>query len=222
MFALRPRLASRLAAWFALSPAMTVLLVVYIGCTVWTIWISMTASRMLPSSTFVGLRQYEALFANERWNVSVTNLAVFGVLFMIASLTLGFLLAVAIDQRVGTVQRETTQSNGLHRHVLEALEQRRVPAHRHVEEEDLEGRAHRLLDRRRHEHAVHAVDQQRHGREQAQVGEHGPQAEAGCGRGRAGHEDVSRDMSRWTGVAGPRGGDYRCRMFRHQARDRHR
>jgi glucose/mannose transport system permease protein len=37
---------------------------------------------------------------NERWQVSVANLAVFGSLFLIASLALGFLLAVAIDQRV--------------------------------------------------------------------------------------------------------------------------
>jgi glucose/mannose transport system permease protein len=100
MLALRPRLASRLAAWLALSPAMAILLVVYLGCTAWTIWISMTASRMLPSATFVGLRQYDALWANERWQVSVSNLAVFGTLFMVASLVLGFLLAVAIDQRV--------------------------------------------------------------------------------------------------------------------------
>jgi glucose/mannose transport system permease protein len=100
MRALRPRLASRLAAWLALSPAMAVMLVVYIGCTAWTIWISMTASRMLPSSVFVGMRQYQALWANERWQVSVANLAVFGVLFMLASIVLGFLLAVAIDQRV--------------------------------------------------------------------------------------------------------------------------
>ncbi|MCP8938550.1 sugar ABC transporter permease [Alsobacter sp. SYSU M60028] len=100
MLALRPRLASKLSAWLALSPATTILVVVYVGCTAWTVWISMTASRMLPSSTFVGLRQYDALFANERWQISVSNLVVFGVLFMIASLVLGFLLAVAIDQRV--------------------------------------------------------------------------------------------------------------------------
>ncbi|MHB2169817.1 carbohydrate ABC transporter permease [Alsobacter sp. R-9] len=100
MSVLRPRLASRLSAWIALIPAIAVFLVVYVGSTAWTIWISMTSSRMLPSSNFVGLRQYEALFANERWLVSVSNLAVFGVLFLATSLVLGFLLAVAIDQKV--------------------------------------------------------------------------------------------------------------------------
>lgn len=100
MRAIRPRLASRFAALLGLAPALAILIVVYVGCTAWTIWISMTSSRMLPSSNFVGLRQYEALFANERWQVSVGNLAVFGVLFMLVSIALGFLLAVAIDQRV--------------------------------------------------------------------------------------------------------------------------
>jgi glucose/mannose transport system permease protein len=96
----RHRLASRLAVGVALSPALLVAVVVYVGCTAWTMWISLTASRMLPNSSFVGLRQYASLMGNERWQVSVVNLALFGTLFMIASLLLGFLLAVMIDQRV--------------------------------------------------------------------------------------------------------------------------
>jgi glucose/mannose transport system permease protein len=94
------RLSSRLAALLALAPAFAVLFVVYIGATGWTIWISLTSSRMLPNSVFVGLRQYEALFANERWQVSVHNLIVFGLLFIAVSIALGFLLAIAIDQQV--------------------------------------------------------------------------------------------------------------------------
>jgi len=94
------RLTSRLAALLALAPAFAVFFVVYIGATGWTIWISLTNSRMLPSATFVGLRQYEALFANERWQVSVHNLIVFGLLFIAVSILLGFVLAIAIDQRV--------------------------------------------------------------------------------------------------------------------------
>jgi glucose/mannose transport system permease protein len=60
----------------------------------------MTSSRMLPTNNFVGLRQYEILFANERWLVSAQNLAVFGVLFIALALALGFFLAVLIDQRI--------------------------------------------------------------------------------------------------------------------------
>src|SRR3977135_3685389 len=72
----------------------------WVGRPAWPLWISLPASRMLPNSTFVGLYQYASLMGNERWQVSVANLAVFGTLFLVASLALGFLLAVAIDQRV--------------------------------------------------------------------------------------------------------------------------
>jgi glucose/mannose transport system permease protein len=91
---------SRLAAQTALIPAMLIALVVYCGSTAWTIWVSMTSSRMLPTNNFVGLRKYEILFANERWLVSAQNLAVFGVLFIALALALGFFLAVLIDQRI--------------------------------------------------------------------------------------------------------------------------
>lgn len=96
----RFRLSSRAAAASSLLPAFLVMLVVYIGSTGWTVWMSLTSSRMLPNNTFVGLRQYEILFSNDRWLTSVHNLVLFGLLFVAASLVLGFLLAVAIDQKV--------------------------------------------------------------------------------------------------------------------------
>ena len=70
------------------------MLVAYFGCIGWTVWISFTNSRMLPSSVFVGLAAIRSLFANERWQVSVVNIAIFGGLFMLAALVLGFVLAV--------------------------------------------------------------------------------------------------------------------------------
>jgi glucose/mannose transport system permease protein len=61
---------------------------------------SMTASRTFPSGHFIGLAQYQRLFDNERWMLSLHNLAVYGVLFVLACLVIGFLLAVFIDQNV--------------------------------------------------------------------------------------------------------------------------
>jgi glucose/mannose transport system permease protein len=84
----------------AFLPAFLVLAVVYVGSTGWTMWMSLTSSRMLPNNNFVGLRNYEIPFANDRWLTSVNNLALFGVLLVLVSLALGFLLAVAIDQKV--------------------------------------------------------------------------------------------------------------------------
>ena len=97
---MRLALSSRLSAISALIPALTVMLVVYIGATSWTVWMSLTNSRMLPNNNFVGLRQYELLLANDRWLTSVQNIVIYGVLFVSLALAIGFLLAVAIDQRV--------------------------------------------------------------------------------------------------------------------------
>src|SRR5271154_2216432 len=91
---------SRIAPQVALLPATLIVLVAYCGAMGWTIWISLTNSRMLPSSVFVGLRQYASLMDNDRWQVSVHNLVLFGTLFILAALALGFLLAVLIDQHV--------------------------------------------------------------------------------------------------------------------------
>jgi glucose/mannose transport system permease protein len=96
----RPRILRRLPAALALAPAMLVVLVVYFGGSLWSAWVSTTNSRILPNSNFIGLRQYEALFSNTRWEISVTNLFVFGTLFVAISIVLGFLLAILIDQRV--------------------------------------------------------------------------------------------------------------------------
>jgi glucose/mannose transport system permease protein len=84
----------------ALAPATLVVLVVYIGCVGWSIQISTTASRILPSSQYVGLRQYEILFANERWLTSLQNLVIFGLLFIAIATAIGFLLAILIDQKI--------------------------------------------------------------------------------------------------------------------------
>ena len=84
----------------ALAPAAMVVLVVYLGCTIWAIGISMTASRILPGGRFVGLDQYAALFGNERWQVSIGNLAIFGALFVITAIILGFSLAILLDQKI--------------------------------------------------------------------------------------------------------------------------
>jgi glucose/mannose transport system permease protein len=96
----RRRIGSRIPAQIALAPALLIALAIYCGTTGWTIWISLTNSRMLPNSVFVGLRQYDVLASNDRWQASVLNLAVFGSLFMVAALTVGFVLAALIDQKI--------------------------------------------------------------------------------------------------------------------------
>lgn len=96
----RRRIGSRVPAQLALAPALLIALVMYCGTTGWTLWISLTSSRMLPNSVFVGTRQYSVLAVNDRWLASITNIATFGVLFMVAALVIGFLLAALIDQKI--------------------------------------------------------------------------------------------------------------------------
>ncbi|MBU9698688.1 sugar ABC transporter permease [Rhodobacteraceae bacterium HSP-20] len=75
-------------------------LVVFVGCSVWTVVYSFTASRALPVSKFVGLDQYERLFSNARWEQSVTNLLFYGVFALVFSFVIGFVLAALMDQKI--------------------------------------------------------------------------------------------------------------------------
>ena len=84
----------------ALLPMALTVIVAYLGTVLWSLKTSLTNSRSFPSDTYVGLSQYTRLFENERWLLSLHNLALYGVLFIAACLVIGFLLAVFIDQKV--------------------------------------------------------------------------------------------------------------------------
>ena len=60
-----------LPAKIAALPMVITVLVVFVGCTIWTIYYSFTNSKLLPTGKFVGFDQYERLFETSRWNVSV-------------------------------------------------------------------------------------------------------------------------------------------------------
>ncbi len=75
-------------------------LVVFVGGTIWTVVYSFTNSKLLPRFEFVGLAQYERLWSNSRWLTSIENLAVYGVFALIFTLSMGFLLAVLMDQKI--------------------------------------------------------------------------------------------------------------------------
>jgi len=89
-----------LSAKIAAVPMIFTALVIFVGCTAWTVVYSFTKSRMLPKEKFVGLMQYERLWDSKRWLVSIENLAIYGICTLILSLLLGFLLAVLLDQKI--------------------------------------------------------------------------------------------------------------------------
>lgn len=84
----------------ALLPMTLTVIVAYLASILWTLKVSLSSSRTLPVDNFVGLSQYLRLFENERWLISLNNLAVYGALFIVACMVIGFLLAIFIDQNI--------------------------------------------------------------------------------------------------------------------------
>src|SRR4051794_28352535 len=93
------RLRRHLPATLALLPALAAVVVVYLGCMLWTLRLSFSSSKMLPTLDWVGFAQYSRLLNTDRFIASVEHILVFGVLFILGALVLGFLLAVFIDQQ---------------------------------------------------------------------------------------------------------------------------
>ena len=106
-----------LNAKIAAVPMIFATVVVFVGCSIWTVIYSFTKSKLLPvdifkpggflgifnEKAFVGLAQYERLLdgtRNSRWADSVENLVTYGVFSLTFSFTVGFILAALIDQKV--------------------------------------------------------------------------------------------------------------------------
>jgi glucose/mannose transport system permease protein len=66
----------------------------------WTLYISLSNSSLLPTYGFVGLKPYFELWSNQRWTIAYGNLFFFSVFYVVLSLLVGLALAIAIDQRV--------------------------------------------------------------------------------------------------------------------------
>jgi len=87
-------------AKIAAIPMVLTALVVFVGGTLWTVTYSFTNSKLLPRTSFVGMDQYERLWSNSLWQTSIQNLLLFGVLSLVLTIGLGFLLAVLMDQKI--------------------------------------------------------------------------------------------------------------------------
>lgn len=94
------RLFKYMSAKIAAVPMMFTTLVVFIGCTIWTIVYSFTNSKLLPREKFVGFDQYERLWSSRRWLVSIENLFIYGVCSLILTLVIGFTLAALLDRKI--------------------------------------------------------------------------------------------------------------------------
>ncbi len=97
---LRRTFTRNVSAKIAAMPMILTVLVIFVGCTLWTVWYSFTDSRLLPTGKFIGVEQYVRLFKTSRWNTSVANLVIYGSFSLVLTLSLGFILAVLMDQKI--------------------------------------------------------------------------------------------------------------------------
>jgi glucose/mannose transport system permease protein len=94
------KLLRNLNAKVAAVPMVLTTLVVFVGGTLWTVLYSFTNSKLLPRTNFVGFDQYERLWGSSRWVTSIENLMVYGVFSLVFTITVGFVLAVLMDQKI--------------------------------------------------------------------------------------------------------------------------
>ncbi|WP_295807424.1 carbohydrate ABC transporter permease [uncultured Nitratireductor sp.] len=83
-----------------LSPSMALILIFVYAFILYTFFLSMTDSRMLPSYGFVGFENYEKLWNLRHWWRALTNLAIFGTLYIVICSVLGLFLAILLDQKI--------------------------------------------------------------------------------------------------------------------------
>ncbi|MFT6169009.1 MAG: glucose/mannose transport system permease protein [Celeribacter sp.] len=89
-----------LSSKIAAIPMILTALVVFIGCSAWTVVHSFTGSKLLPKLNFVGFDQYERLWGSRRWLISVENLFIFGACSLVLTLVMGFVLAALLDRKI--------------------------------------------------------------------------------------------------------------------------
>ncbi len=71
------------------------------GFILFTAVLSFTGSKLLPDfSTWVGFGNYVRLFNHPNWIVSLKNLAIFSVLYIVVCTVLGLGLAILLDQKI--------------------------------------------------------------------------------------------------------------------------
>jgi len=94
---------TRLQNWIpklVLSPSLAMMLVFVYGFIAFTIYLSFTDSRILPSYGWVGLENYSKLFRLRHWSIAITNLGVFAGLYIAICTAIGLGLAIFLDQKI--------------------------------------------------------------------------------------------------------------------------
>ncbi|MSU90359.1 ABC transporter permease subunit [Rhodobacteraceae bacterium 2CG4] len=99
----QPDFRTRLQDWLpriVLSPSIAMMFVFVYGFIVFTIYLSFTDSRMLPSYDWVGIENYVRLWGLRAWWTAVINLGIFASLYIVICTAIGLSLAIFLDQKI--------------------------------------------------------------------------------------------------------------------------
>jgi glucose/mannose transport system permease protein len=83
-----------------LAPSFAVVLLFVYGFIIFTAYLSFTDSKMLPSFGLVGMLNYERLWKLPHWWRALSNLGIFGSLYIVICTVLGLALAILLDQKI--------------------------------------------------------------------------------------------------------------------------
>ena len=83
-----------------LSPSLFLILLFVYGFIIYTGYLSLTDSRMLPSYELDGFGNYTKLWGQRNWLIALQNLAIFGILYIAICSVLGLVLAILLDQKI--------------------------------------------------------------------------------------------------------------------------
>lgn len=83
-----------------ITPSALLVLVCVYGYILFTVYLSFTASTILPSLEWSGTAAYTRLFGLENWSVALGNLWIFASLYILVAMALGLSLAILIDQKI--------------------------------------------------------------------------------------------------------------------------
>jgi glucose/mannose transport system permease protein len=90
----------RISPILILAPSLAASFIYVFVFTIWTLYISVSNSSLLPSYGFVGLDNYASLWSNRRWNIAYSNLFLFSAFYIVGAMAIGLALAILIDQKV--------------------------------------------------------------------------------------------------------------------------
>ncbi len=94
---------TRLQEWIpklVLSPSLAAMFTFVYGFIAFTLYLSFTDSKMLPSYDWVGFENYGKLWGLSHWWTAITNLGIFASLYIVLCTLIGLGLAIFLDQKI--------------------------------------------------------------------------------------------------------------------------